>query len=87
MNLQWAGVALALVTFCGIGAGHVLVRRLYARHGTRPAIPLLLLGGLVMAGSLSAANDLLSGILGVSAVTILWDGVEIYRQKKRMMKK
>ena len=86
MTLQWAGIVLALVTFGGIGAGHVLVRRLHTRYGTRPAIPLFLMGGLVFAGSLVAASDLLSGILGISAITILWDGVEIYRQEKRMKK-
>jgi len=86
MTLQWAGVVLALVTFSAIGVGHSLVRWLQAHYGTRPAIPLFLMGGLVLAGSLVAASDLLSGILGISAITILWDGVEIYRQEKRMKK-
>ena len=45
MNLQWAGIVLALTTFATIGFGHVLVRRLHARYGTRPAIPLFLAGG------------------------------------------
>ena len=84
MRLQWAGLLLALVTFGTIGAGHVLVRRLHARYGTRPAVPLFLIGGLVLAGSLGASNDLLSSVLGITAITILWDGVEIYRQEKRM---
>ncbi len=84
MSLQWAGVLLALVTFATIGIGHVLVRRLHARYGTRPALPLFLVGGLVLAGSLGTSNDLLSGALGITAITILWDGVEIYRQEKRM---
>jgi hypothetical protein len=78
---------LALVTFGTIAAGHVLVRRLHARYGTRPAPPLFLIGGLVLAGSLGASSDLLSGVLGITAITILWDGVEIYRQEKRMKRK
>ena len=84
MSLQWAGPVLAVVTFGTIAAGHVLVRRLHARYGTRPAVPLFLTGVLVLAGSLGVSNDLLSGVLGITAITILWDGVEIYRQEKRM---
>ena len=84
MSLQWAGLLLALVTFGTIALGHVLVRRLYARFGTCPAAPLFLLGGLVLVGSLGASSGLLSGVLGITAITILWDGVEIFRQEKRL---
>jgi len=84
MSLQWAGLLLALVTFGTIALGHVLVRRLHARFGTRPAVPLFVLGGLVLAGSLGASSDLLSGVLGITAITVLWDGVEIFRQEKRL---
>ncbi len=87
MRLQWAGLLLALLSFGAIAAGHVLVRRLHARYGTRPALPLFLTGGLVLVGSLGASNDLLSGVLGITAITILWDGIEIYRQEKRMKRK
>lgn len=86
MVLQWAGVILAASTFITIGVGHVLVRRLHARYGTRPAIPLFLGGGGVLALSLLAAGDLLSGVLGITAVTLLWDGVEMYRQEKRVQR-
>jgi hypothetical protein len=82
-RLQWAGPALAVVTFVTIGAGHVLVRRLHARFRTRPAGLLFLLGGLILAGSLLAPGDLLSGALGITAMTVIWDGVEIYRQERR----
>lgn len=84
MSLQWAGIVLAITTFATIAFGHVLVRRLHARYGTRPAIPLYLAGGVVLLSSLLAAGDLLSGVLGITAVTLLWDGVEIYRQEKRV---
>jgi hypothetical protein len=86
MNLQWAGLVLAVTTFAAIGFGHVLVRRLHARYGTRPAVPLFVAGGAVLLGSLLAAGNLLSGVLGISAVTLLWDGVEIYRQEKRFQR-
>ncbi len=83
MTLQWAGPILAFITFAAIGIGHVLVRRLHARFGTRPGVPLFLAGILLMAGSALAAEDLLSGALGMIAVTVIWDGIEIFRQEKR----
>lgn len=86
MSLQWAGIVLALTTFATIGMGHVLVRRLHARYGTRPAIPLFLAGGFVLLFSMMAAGDLLSGVLGITAITLLWDGVEMYRQEKRVQR-
>ena len=84
MNFHWAGPILATVTFAAIGFGHILVRRLHARFGTRPAVPLFAAGFLVLVASLLAPLDLISGILGITAITLLWDGVEIYRQEKRI---
>jgi uncharacterized membrane protein len=86
MNIQWVGIILAFVTFATIGIGHVLVRRLYARFGTRPALPFFGLGLLVMALALVARSDLLSAVLGLTAITLLWDGIEMYRQEKRMQR-
>jgi len=86
MSVQWAGIILAFVTFVTIGIGHVLVRRLHARYGTRPALPLFGLGMLVILLSLAARSDLLSAILGLTAITLLWDGLEMYRQEKRMQR-
>lgn len=86
MNLQWAGPVLAVVTFATIGIGHILVRRLYAHFGTRPAIPLFASGALVLAVSLFTANNLLSGVLGITAITLIWDGIEMYRQAKRQQR-
>lgn len=84
MSLQWAGPVLAIVTFATIGIGHVLVRGLHARFGTLPAIPLFLSGLLVLSLSLMSGGDLLSGVLGIAAITLIWDGVEIFRQEKRV---
>lgn len=84
MNLQWSGLVLGLTTVLTIAIGHVLVRRLHARFGTRPAIPLFILGGLQLTASLLARYDLLSAVLGITAITFLWDGVEIFRQEKRV---
>jgi hypothetical protein len=86
MNLQWSGPILATVTFVAIGFGHVLVRRLHARFGTRPAVPLFATGLLVLIASLLAPINLISGVLGITAVTLIWDGVEIYRQENRLQR-
>lgn len=83
MTWQWAGPALAFVTFAMIGFGHVLVRRLHARYGTRPGVPFLGLGVLVLLAALLVEGDLLSGALGITAITTIWDGIEIYRQERR----
>jgi len=84
MNLQWAGIILASVTFATIGIGHVLVRRLHARYGTRPALPFFGAGLLVLILSLVTSNDLLSAVMGLTAITLLWDGIDMYRQEQRM---
>ncbi len=86
MNLQWAGVVLGVVTFATIGFGHVLVRWAHARWGTRPGVPLFLLGLAVMYAALTTTNDLLSGVLGITAITLMWDGFEMYRQEERVRK-
>lgn len=84
MTLQWAGPILAGVTFVTIGVGHVLVRRLHARFGTRPAVPLFVLGASVLSASLFTPSNLLSAVLGITAITLIWDGIEMYRQEKRV---
>jgi hypothetical protein len=86
MSLQWAGAILAFVTFATIGIGHVLVRRLHARFGTRPALPFFGLGLVVMVLSLAVHSNLLSAVLGLTAITLLWDGIEMFRQEKRLQR-
>lgn len=80
----WAGTVLAVTTFATIGFGHVLVRRLHARFGTRPGWPLIALGLALLAYSATLPGDLPSAVVGITAITVFWDGVEIFRQKKRM---
>ncbi|HLE16025.1 MAG TPA: DUF4491 family protein [Anaerolineales bacterium] len=84
MSLGWAGVVLALVTLVTIAVGHELVRRLHSSFGTRPAVPLFALGAAVLLAGLLSSGDLLSAALGITGVTLIWDGVEIYRQEGRM---
>jgi hypothetical protein len=86
MNIQWAGLAFAVTTFTTIGFGHVLVRRLHPLFGTRLGIPLIALGVLILILSMITTSDLLSGILGIVAVTSFWDGIEFFRQQKRVQR-
>lgn len=83
-QMRFVGLVLALVTFGTIGIGHILVRRLQARFGTRPAMVFFVLGMLGLWASLISAADLVSAVLGITAITLIWDGVEIYRQEGRM---
>jgi hypothetical protein len=76
-----------MVTFATIAAGHILVRRLHARYGTRPAAYLFFLGALILAASLAAQPNLLSAALGLTGVTVVWDGIEMFRQERRMHRK
>lgn len=82
--LQFAGLILAVTTFITIAVGHVLVRRLHASFGTRPAPFLFGLGAFILGASVAARPDLLSAVLGLTGITFVWDGVEIFRQEKRM---
>lgn len=84
MTLQWAGLILSGTTFATIGIGHVLVRRLYPIVGVKAGPVCWLLGLITYYGSIQAASDLLSGVLGVVAITLVWDGIEFFRQRRRV---
>jgi hypothetical protein len=43
----------------------------------------MILGGWCGTSLLSASN-LFSGILGLTGMTLAWDGIEFYRQEKRL---
>jgi hypothetical protein len=83
MSIQWAGLLFAVTTFTAIAIGHVLVRRLHPKLGTRPGIPLVMLGVGVMVISALVKSNHTSGVLGIIAITTIWDGIEFYRQEKR----
>ena len=84
MTLQWAGPVLAVVTFATIGFGHMMVRKVNYLYGTKPAPYVLGLGLLFLFISLRATSDLASAVLGIVAVTTLWDAFELYRQEERI---
>ena len=84
MTLQWAGAVLAVLTLATIGLGHVAVRELNYRYGTKP-MPVFLLFGLGFLGvSLLVTDNLASAALGILGITTLWDAVEFIRQEERI---
>jgi hypothetical protein len=86
MSLQWAGLTLSAATFGTIACGHILVRRLHPKWGTKPGIPLMLLGLVLMVISIFFDSNLISGVLGIVGITTIWDGIEFYRQEKRVQR-
>jgi len=83
VKLNYAGLILAFTTVATIAIGHELVRLLHRRFSTKPAPIFWLLSMGIFAVSAYTSN-LPSGVLGIIAITFFWDGLEMYRQEKRM---
>ena len=82
------GLVAAGATFCGIWFGHVSVRWIeyHAPMLWLPRTIALLLGlGLALAALLNE-NRALSGALGILAMTLFFDAVELSRQYRRVAK-
>jgi hypothetical protein len=84
VTLQWAGPVLAVLTFGTIALGHVAVRKLNYRYGTKPAPVFLVLGLGFLVLSLLVTSNLASAALGIVGMTTLWDAVEFVRQEQRI---
>jgi hypothetical protein len=76
-HIAWAVAAL-------IGLGHVAVRKLSYRYGTKPAPFFLGLGLAFLGLSLLVTSNLASAALGIVRMTTLWDAVEFVRQEERI---
>jgi hypothetical protein len=86
VNINPVGLAAALATFFGVWLGHVSVRKIERETVDlrKPALIAVLLGtGLEIASFLTPSIPL-SAALGILAVTLLWDALELYRQQKRI---
>jgi hypothetical protein len=84
IELQWAGLALAVVTFVTIWWGHMMVRIVHYYFGTKPAPLIFGIGLLLVLGSTQVASDLISTSLGIVGLTLLWDAFELHRQEARV---
>ncbi len=84
--MNTAGLIIGLATFLTIGLFHPLVIRAEYRFGRRIAWAFLLAGLLLLAGSLTARNDIASIILGILSFSSLWSVIEVRQQHKRVKK-
>lgn len=84
MNLQWAGLVLAVVTFATIGLGHEAVRKINYFYGTKPVPAVFVAGLLFLFISLRVESNLASAALGIVGITTLWDSFELIRQEERI---
>lgn len=82
MNLT--GLIIGASTFVCIGVFHPIVIKVEYHFGTRCWWAFLLLGLVCIGGSILAANDVVSTLLGVVAFSSLWSILELFKQKKRV---
>ena len=82
------GIIAAIITFVTIAFGHIMVREVeYRIVRIQVAIFLVILVGIGFEiASLSVQTNALSAVFGIMGITFLWDGLEFYRQQKRVMK-
>lgn len=84
ITLQWAGLALAVVTFVTIWWGHMMVRIVHYNFGTKPAALIFGIGLLLVLVSTQTSSDVVSTSLGIVGLTLLWDAFELHRQEARV---
>ena len=82
------GVVAALATFLSVWFGHVAVRKVESISPTIwiPSAVFTALGLLMGFISLSTTNRSLSVALGILAITLLFDALELRRQQNRVRK-
>lgn len=84
LDIQFAGILLAGVTFLTVWWGHVLVRIVHYYMGTRPAPALFLAGLLALLATTQTTSDLLAAMGGIVGLTLMWDAFELHRQELRV---
>jgi hypothetical protein len=72
-----------IILFIGIV---LLIASLLITNFTWAAITGLLAGVAILCWSLFAQNNTWSAVIGIVGMTTLWDGLEIFRQEKRIIK-
>lgn len=88
MDLNFLGLTAALSAFFGIWVGHVSVRKIEALAPDirLPIAGALFLGLLLEIGAAFSADRHLAVSFGILGVTLLWDGLEFWRQQNRVKK-
>ena len=80
------GLVIAVATFLIIGLFHPIVIKAEYYFGVRCWWAFALAGLLFLAGSILTANVLVSAVLGVTGCSSFWSILEIFDQRKRVLK-
>lgn len=80
------GLVIAVATFLIIGLFHPIVIKSEYHFGTRCWWVFALAGGAFLAASVWTEHVLLSALLGVTGCSSFWSILEIFEQRKRVLK-
>lgn len=81
--MNYNGIIVAIATGVLIWFGHIWVVKLFRLSGTNLWFVPLVIGFIFMTGSLNAANDTVSAILAIGAVTFFWGIKELFEYKQK----
>jgi hypothetical protein len=84
--LNYYGIILGFVMLIATGLGHVIVIKGEYHFGVKIWPFFLITGMLSLIFSLIVKSTLISGALGILAVTFLWGILELFHQKERVRK-
>lgn len=80
------GLIIAVVTFIIIGVFHPIVIKAEYYWGTRCWPLFAILGTFTLAIAMFMENTIISTLLSVLSCSLFWSIVELYHQKKRVLK-
>lgn len=88
MDVNPLGLAAGAAAFFSVWLGHVAVRKIEARtvHLWKPVLAAVLLGLGFEVAALFTESRLLSAVCGILGITLLWDALELKRQRRRVQK-
>ena len=86
MDLNLTGLVIALATFLIIGVFHPIVIKAEYHFGVRCWWAFLFAGIGFIVVSLFVESDILNPILGVIGCSCLWSIIEVFHQRRRVLK-
>ena len=85
-TIHFDGLIIAVATFVIIGVFHPIVIKAEYHWGTKCWPLFACFGLLTLITAMCIENTVISAILAVLACTFFWSIVELYHQKKRVLK-
>ena len=82
--MNFYGLAMGVVMILAIGLGHVMVIKWEYYWGSKTWPAMVVIGLLLVIGSIFTGSMFLSGILGILGAILLWSVYELFKQKKRV---